>query len=306
MRVAAAAEPDALEQLVRRVRRAAPRRRRRARAGCRRARARSARPRAPASSAGRRSRSSASGSGPRRQPPSEPTSTPATRTEPAEARSKPATIRSSVDLPEPLGPRTTQSSPCSTARLSPCSAATPPSGERIDAEDVLDLDERAHSSTSARAGAGAENARRVASRISAGGHERVDDDRGRDDERVDVEHERRLGRGGARRQADEIGDDGGEREPRERAGDEPRGGDRERAQAHDPPQQRRRGALRLEVEQLAAARRAGRRAPSAGSRRARGRARRSPPRPARAASRGRSDRAARPPRAPGATRSRAR
>ena len=36
----------------------------------------------------------------------------------------------------------------------------------IDAEDVVDLDERAHSSTSARAGAGAENARRVASRIS--------------------------------------------------------------------------------------------------------------------------------------------
>ena len=36
----------------------------------------------------------------------------------------------------------------------------------VDAEDVLDLDERGHSSTSARAGAGAENARRVASRIS--------------------------------------------------------------------------------------------------------------------------------------------
>ena len=35
----------------------------------------------------------------------------------------------------------------------------------IDAEHVLELDERAHSNTSARGGAGAENARRVASRI---------------------------------------------------------------------------------------------------------------------------------------------
>ena len=41
----------------------------------------------------------------------------------------PATIRSSVDLPEPLGPRTTHSSPGCTVRVRPCSAATPPSAD---------------------------------------------------------------------------------------------------------------------------------------------------------------------------------
>ena len=106
-----------------------------------------------------------------------------------------------------------------------------------------------------------------------------------DDERVDVEHERRLRRSGAGGQTDEIRDDGGERQPRERAGHEPRGGDRECAQAHDPAQQRRRGTLGLEIEQLAAV---VSRSPSTVNRipaRA-GRARRSPPPSARAASRG--------------------
>ena len=40
-----------------------------------------------------------------------------------------AAVADMDDAIGPLGPSTTQSSPCSTARLSPCSAATPPSGE---------------------------------------------------------------------------------------------------------------------------------------------------------------------------------
>ena len=128
-------------------------------------------------------------------------------TEPAEGWSKPATIRSRVDLPEPLGPSTTQSSPRCTVSVRPCSAATPPSGGRVDAEEVAQLDERAHSRASARPGAGAENARRVARRTSAAAARTYTAAAPSDDEHVDVEHERRLGRGRARGQPDEVGDD---------------------------------------------------------------------------------------------------
>ena len=165
--------------------------------------------------------------------------------------SKPATIRSSVDLPEPLGPRTTHSSPSLHGQRQALQRRDAAFRGRIDAEEVAQLDERAHSSASARPGAGAENARRVASRTSAAAARTYSGRGAEHDEHVHLEHERRLGRGRPRSQADEIGDDGGERDAGERAGDEPRRGDGERAQPDDPAQQRGRRALRLEIEQLA-------------------------------------------------------
>ena len=160
------------------------------------------------------------------QAPSDGTSTSATRTEPAEGRSKPATIRSSVDLPEPLGPRTTQSSPRSTASVRPWSAATPPSA-RVDAEEILDSTSRSFDRLHPAGRRSRERARRVASRTSAVAAD-VEDDRGADDAEIHVEDERRLSRGGAGGQPDEVGDDGGEREPRDGAGEEAGDRDRER------------------------------------------------------------------------------
>ena len=45
--------------------------------------------------------------------------------EPADGRSKPAAMRSSVLLPEPLGPSTTQRSPCATESVSPAGRRRP-------------------------------------------------------------------------------------------------------------------------------------------------------------------------------------
>ncbi len=119
------------------------------RAAARRARAPSAPARAHARSAGRRSRAASSDSGRagaqaasrgRRRAPS-----PA---RPMGVRG-PASSRSSVDLPEPLGPSTVTTSPSATRSDSPCSAAASPSGCRMDAEDVLQLDRVRHVSASA-------------------------------------------------------------------------------------------------------------------------------------------------------------
>ena len=48
---------------------------------------------------------------------------------PADGRSRPARMRSSVLLPEPLGPKTTTSSPSSMSSDRPCSAAAAPSAD---------------------------------------------------------------------------------------------------------------------------------------------------------------------------------
>ena len=58
--------------------------------------------------------------------PSRVTSTPAISTRPAEGSTKPAIIRSSVDFPQPEGPRMAQKSPWATSRSSGLTAATPP------------------------------------------------------------------------------------------------------------------------------------------------------------------------------------
>ena len=54
---------------------------------------------------------------------------PSTISRPADGRSRPATRRSSVDLPEPDGPRTAATSPTSTCRSRPRRAATGPPGD---------------------------------------------------------------------------------------------------------------------------------------------------------------------------------
>ncbi len=59
------------------------------------------------------------------RPASRPMSRPATRTVPAVGRSIPAMHRSMVDLPLPLWPRITTSSPLTTDRLAPSSASRP-------------------------------------------------------------------------------------------------------------------------------------------------------------------------------------
>src|SRR4029453_11123416 len=46
-----------------------------------------------------------------------------------DGRSRPATTRTRVDLPAPLGPRTTQISPRASPSVSPRRAATPPSSD---------------------------------------------------------------------------------------------------------------------------------------------------------------------------------
>ena len=53
------------------------------------------------------------------------TSTPSVRATPADGRSKPAAMRSSELLPDPLGPSTTQRSPRATESVIPCSATAP-------------------------------------------------------------------------------------------------------------------------------------------------------------------------------------
>ena len=97
------------------------------RAGPRSAPRRSARRQARASSAGRRTRASSPGSRRGDAARARRARRPATSMLPALGRSKPASTRISVVLPEPLGPRTTQISPSSTSSVRPCSAATPPS-----------------------------------------------------------------------------------------------------------------------------------------------------------------------------------
>ena len=100
----------------------------RARAGWTRARGSRARPRARASSAGRRSRGALRGSRARPRRPSLVRSRSCTRTLPAVGWSSAASMRRRVDLPEPLGPSTTQISPSCTSSVSPWRATTPPSG----------------------------------------------------------------------------------------------------------------------------------------------------------------------------------
>ena len=122
------------------------------RAAARRARARSARARAHARSAGRRSRGASSGTSTRRRAGSLPRSSPCTRTTPADGRSSPASSRSSVDLPEPLGPSTVSTSPSRDGQRQPLQRCRVALGRRVDAEDVLQLD-RVHAAASeARAG----------------------------------------------------------------------------------------------------------------------------------------------------------
>ena len=179
------------------------------------------------------------------------TSVPATVTEPADGRSKPATIRSSVDLPEPLGPRTTQSSPCCTVMRQPLQRGDAALGRAVDAEEIPDLDECAHSiaSTRPRHGGG-ECAPRDHEDERCRKHD-VDHGRAENGDDVDGEHERRLGRSGPRGEADEIGDDGRESDPGQRPGDKTGDGNGCRPQPDDPAQQRRRCALGLEIEELA-------------------------------------------------------
>ena len=121
-------EADPLEQLVGAAQPLARRGRRAGRAAARRARARSARERARGRSAGPRSRGVSSGTSTGARAGSLPRSSPSTRTTPADGRSRPARIRSSVDLPEPLGPSTVSTSPSATVSERPCSAAASPSG----------------------------------------------------------------------------------------------------------------------------------------------------------------------------------
>ena len=79
-------------------------------------------------SAGRRSRAATSGTWRGGARAASPRSSPYTRTRPADGRSRPASSRSSVDLPEPLGPSTVTTSPSATRSDRPCSAAASPSG----------------------------------------------------------------------------------------------------------------------------------------------------------------------------------
>ena len=139
MRVAAGAEADAFEQLVGACVALRGAARRPARAGSRRARERSARPRARASSAGRRSRSSASGSRAAAQPPSAPTSTPATRTEPADGTVEAGDDPQQRRLPGPARPEHDAELTLLDGKAEPLQRGDAAFRRGVDAEDVVEL-----------------------------------------------------------------------------------------------------------------------------------------------------------------------
>ena len=218
-----------------------------------------------------------------------PTSRPSTTARPADGRSSPATTRTRVDLPAPLGPSTTHSSPRSTASVSPRSAATPPSSDgwttntsRRSTSGVI------HRLRSAPGPRGSANARRVVQRTSAATATAKATPASDEHERLDGRHERRLGRISASGDGDDARDEPREEhaadDPAEDADDGDERGARRRRRRRS---RRRRRALRLEVDELAAvvAQVGADREDEAEGRRAR--ARRSRPRRARGAFRGR-------------------
>ena len=82
-----------------------------------------------------------------------PRSSPCTRTTPADGRSSPASSRSSVDLPEPLGPSTVSDLPLFDGQRQPLQRGGVAFGRRVDAEDVASARSRRHAAASdARAG----------------------------------------------------------------------------------------------------------------------------------------------------------
>ena len=226
-----------------------------ARAAPRSAPPRSARRRARASSAGRRSRACGRGTRARRRAEQRselerrrrrccPRSAARTRRAPASASS----------CPTPLGPSTTQISPSLDVERQPLQRGDAAVGSRVDAEQVAGLDEAHVPASCARAGPrSSRNARRVASATSAAASEQVGDG-GRP--------RRRGGRttsaaaGSARRGAGGDGDDARDEQREQRAGDRarrarPRSPTTSARTRHDAPEQRRLGALGLEVVEVA-------------------------------------------------------
>ena len=125
-------------------------------------------------------------------------------------------------------------------------------GGRVNGEQLAGVDERRHLVGLPVRGAAFACERTTRRAADEERRNDCEDHDSRDDEcRIDDHGERWLGIRTARSDGDYASDEEQECEARREPADEAHRGDRRRARANDPPQERRRGTLCLEVEVLA-------------------------------------------------------